>query len=75
MNKSKIKTKNLTCNNCGWVYFGVSQDHVNNWKKEWEELCKTKPEEWLEQYGIKNRQPPSDKEYYQCFLCSGPHTT
>lgn len=66
---------NRTCNQCGWVHFGVSQDYVQKWKEEWEEYCKTKPDEWLECFGIKNRVPPSvEEEYHKCFCCRGPHT-
>lgn len=64
----------MTCKNCGWVHFGVSKQHVNDWNIRWIELCKTQPEEWLQSFGIKNRIPPSDKIYYQCFFCGGPHT-
>lgn len=64
---------NRTCNNCGWVHFGVSKEHVQKWEDEWKELCLTKPEEWLACYGIKDRTPPSSKLYYECFLCRGSY--
>lgn len=62
-------TTNAFCNKCGWCHFEVTADYVRKWKDEWAEYCKTWTEEQLAMFGIKNRQPPSEDAYLECFRC------
>lgn len=65
--------KTVTCKKCGWVHFEVSKTYVRQWCVDWNKLFKTKPKEWLEQYGVTD-SPPSPDVYYHCFLCGGGYT-
>lgn len=64
--------RNVTCTACGWTHFTVTPEHVLSWIKEWDELFKTKPKEWLEAYGITDK-PPSPEQYYRCFRCGADY--
>lgn len=62
------------CNKCGWGHFEVTAEHVRNWQEEWAELCRDKPEDWLANYGIQNRQPPDPiQEFCRCHRCGNDY--
>lgn len=61
-----MKNKNATCNKCGWVYFVVSREYIENWKKDWEVFWPTLDAQGKENYGLPNG-PPTDKQYLKCW--------
>lgn len=62
------------CNNCRWTHFSVSLEYVKNWESEWKSHCTTWSEKVLENFGIKDRVPPSAKSAYgECSRCGGSY--
>lgn len=61
-----------TCNNCGWVHFGVSRKfaigEVNSFKKFYDKLSR---QEQLDFYGGKTS---SLRNYEHCFNCDSVYT-
>lgn len=61
-----------TCNNCGWVHFGVTRAHaeseVASFKVYFDTLDKEKQDEWYD------GKPSSIKDYDSCHRCSSSCT-
>ena len=59
-----------TCNNCGWVHFGVTRKHAEDEVKRFNEFYHTQSKEVQDMYGGES----SIKNYEYCFRCGGLHT-
>lgn len=62
----------VTCNKCSWVYFSVSEAHIQNWEKEWSEYYPKLDEDGRESFGLTDG-PPSRNSYLACSLCGNSY--
>jgi hypothetical protein len=77
-----MKHKNVTCNSCGWVSFGVSAEYVKQQTKDFGDYWdaadkKTRSQFWSEKYSPMPDKYPREqhaKGYEKCFRCGGPYT-
>jgi hypothetical protein len=67
-----MTSRDVACNNCGWIHFEVSAEYVREWANNWIEHFRTKPKEWLAAFGITGK-PPMPDHYYRCFRCRGSY--
>lgn len=59
-------TRELTCNNCGWVHFGVSYEDAITQVVEFNRWLDHQPKAVAENYG-------GPRDLRQCFKCGGSH--
>lgn len=59
----------LECPKCGWCHFGVSQEYVDKWEKDWIVFFNSLNEEQRSNYGLKDSPPKADEEFGRCFKC------
>ncbi len=66
-----------TCNNCGWVAFGVTREHaqaeVDGFNKMMVDIEAAGDINKIEFWGGPGRRS-SITSYERCMLCNGPHT-
>lgn len=67
------QNKYVICNNCGWVHFEVSLEHVLEWQDTWIDHWLGFSQETREQYGAGKRPPSYKDEYLKCHRCGGSH--
>jgi len=61
----------LECPKCGWCHFGVTEEYVQKWEKDWVVHWDKLDEKGRESYGC-SEAPPTREEYLRCFRCGNP---